>query len=380
MKENRYKRIILLIFISASFFFSTHPLADQIADTKNKLNNINNSINENKKAQSQISSQKNNIAIELKDLDMKLNITTNQLNNAQTKLNDLASKLNKAQEDLNKAKAIERKQKDIFKKRVRAMYINGGNIGYLDILLKSESFDDFISRVDAVKRIVTYDVNLFNKFQKQTKIVQDKEKHFAILKRNAEDYKNQVAQRKREIEVAVVSRQGIMRNLERQEEQYKQQEEELLKQSKQLESVIDSLQSNSSLVFSGGKLGWPVPSSSTITSPFGTRYHPILHTYKTHTGIDIAASYGAPVVAAGDGKVIFAGYYGGYGNAVIIDHGSSISTLYGHNSQLLVKVGDIVKRGQQIARAGSTGLSTGTHCHFEVRKNGAPINPMDWFK
>lgn len=130
--------------------------------------------------------------------------------------------------------------------------------------------------------------------------------------------------------------------------------------------------------FTGGKLAWPVPSSHTVTSTFGIRVHPKTGEVKMHTGIDIAANYGADIIAAADGVVKIAGSYGGYGNAVVIDHGGGMSTLYGHNSKLLVHVGETVERGQKIAEAGSTGVSTGAHCHFEVRNNGVPQDPVPY--
>lgn len=379
MEKNRRKKYLFIAVFVLSSLFMTYPRADQLQDAQNKLNKIQQSINATKKKQAQISSQKKDIAGQLKELDIKLNATSAELTNAQNKLAYITAKLSKTQQELDAAKKTELKQKDTLKERARAMYISG-ETGYLDVILSSHDFADFISRLDIVKRIVNYDINLFNSYHSQRKIIEQKEKELAQMKQDAENYKNQVALRQRDLQAAVASRQGLMRDLERQQKLYAQQEDELLKQSNQLQSVIRDLQAKSTLKYSGGKLAWPVPSSSTITSPFGTRYHPILKEYKTHTGIDIAADYGAAIVAAADGKVIFSGYYGGYGYAVIIDHGDGISTLYGHNSELLVKTGDTVKRGQQIAKAGSTGLSTGPHCHFEVRKNGVPVDPMDWLK
>lgn len=373
------KKILFLVVFALSSLFMTYPRADQLQDVQNKLNKIQQSINDTRKKQAQISSQKKDIAGQLKELDVKLNATSAELTNAQNKLADITAKLTKTQVELNVAKKTELKQKDTLKERVRAMYISG-EMGYLDVILSSHDFADFISRLDIVKRIVNFDINLLNSYHSQRKIVEQKEKELAQMKQDAENYKNQVAIRQRDLQVAVVSRQGLMRDLERQQKLYAQQEDELLQQSNQLQSVIRDLQAKSTLKYSGGKLAWPVPSSSIITSPFGMRYHPILKQYRMHTGIDIAADYGAAIVAAADGKVIFAGYYGGYGYAVIIDHGDGISTLYGHNSVLLVKDGDTVKRGQQIAKAGSTGWATGPHCHFEVRKNGVPVNPIDWLK
>lgn len=120
------------------------------------------------------------------------------------------------------------------------------------------------------------------------------------------------------------------------------------------------------------------PTDAPTSSPFGWRVHPILGYRRFHSGQDFAASYGSTIRAADSGTVIFAGWYGGYGNAAIIDHGNGISTLYGHTSQLYVSEGQTVKRGQAIAAVGSTGLSTGPHLHFEVRKNGTPVDPMNY--
>jgi murein DD-endopeptidase MepM/ murein hydrolase activator NlpD/cell division protein FtsX len=123
---------------------------------------------------------------------------------------------------------------------------------------------------------------------------------------------------------------------------------------------------------------WPI-ASHMITSPFGWRYHPIFHRELFHTGVDIAAPYDTPIHAAADGIVIYAGWYGGYGNAVVIDHGHGLSTLYAHCSVILVRKGEMVRRGETIAEVGSTGYATGPHLHFEIRVNGNPINPLARF-
>jgi murein DD-endopeptidase MepM/ murein hydrolase activator NlpD len=146
------------------------------------------------------------------------------------------------------------------------------------------------------------------------------------------------------------------------------------KESDALEAELKSY--TSTQTWGGGKLGWPV--IGRITSEFGYRIRPNFGYRQLHTGIDIAVPSGTPIRAAGDGVVYSAGWKGSYGNAVIIDHGSGIMTLYGHNSGFAVSTGQTVKRGQVIAYAGSTGNSTGPHCHFEVRVNGTPQNPRAW--
>ncbi|HEV2767169.1 MAG TPA: peptidoglycan DD-metalloendopeptidase family protein [Acidimicrobiales bacterium] len=124
-------------------------------------------------------------------------------------------------------------------------------------------------------------------------------------------------------------------------------------------------------------LGWPL-ASPVVTSGFGYRIHPIFGTSRLHAGIDLRGSTGTPILAAGEGVVVSAGWRGGYGNTVIIDHGGSLATLYAHQSQIHVRAGATVRRGQAIGAVGSTGQSTGPHLHFEVRVNGTPVDPLNY--
>ena len=151
----------------------------------------------------------------------------------------------------------------------------------------------------------------------------------------------------------------------------------------EVEKAIKKLQSlgykNSVNIIKGkGVLGYPCRSGR-LTSDYGYRIHPISGKKKFHAGIDIGGNpVGTPVLASANGIVITAGWLSGYGNTVIIDHGNKISTLYGHNSRLSVKVGDVVTKGQKIAEVGSTGNSTGPHIHFEVRVDGKHTDPKEW--
>lgn len=122
--------------------------------------------------------------------------------------------------------------------------------------------------------------------------------------------------------------------------------------------------------------GLIMPAQGPITSYFGYRYHPILHFTRFHAGVDIGAGWGSPIVAAGDGRIIGAGWSGGYGREVQISHGGGLVSIYGHMSQIVAQPGSIVRRGQLIGYVGSSGLSTGPHLHFEVRQGNAPVNPL----
>jgi murein DD-endopeptidase MepM/ murein hydrolase activator NlpD len=117
------------------------------------------------------------------------------------------------------------------------------------------------------------------------------------------------------------------------------------------------------------------PTAGWLTSEFGVRLDPVSADRKMHEGLDIATPHGQPVVAPSDGTVVFKGWEGGYGNVLVIDHGYGVKTRYGHLSQILVNLGDRVKRGARIAAVGNTGKSTGPHLHYEVRLNGIPDNP-----
>ena len=125
-------------------------------------------------------------------------------------------------------------------------------------------------------------------------------------------------------------------------------------------------------------MAWPVPGYTRITSKYAMRVHPITGQYKLHTGVDIGAPEGSNFIAANDGVVIKAGMNAAYGNMVIIDHGGVITTLYAHGSEILVEVGQTVKRGEAVLKVGSTGYSTGPHAHFEVRINGVATDPLPY--
>lgn len=150
--------------------------------------------------------------------------------------------------------------------------------------------------------------------------------------------------------------------------------ESLEEDAKRLEREIAALQSEGGQ--RPGVLAWPV--SGRLTSPFGYRIHPIFGTRKFHTGIDIAAPYGSRIGSAGPGRVILAGPYGGYGNAVVVDHGGGLSTLYAHQSRIAVSVGDVVATGDTIGYVGCTGFCTGPNLHFETREDGVPVDPMKY--
>lgn len=180
-----------------------------------------------------------------------------------------------------------------------------------------------------------------------------------------------------EAEEDLVAAQNILNQINQDIRSAEQHKDGLEAESARLEDEIRRLQATSGAGDTNpGVLGWPVGGG--VTSPFGWRVHPIFGTRKLHTGVDLGAGYGTPIAAAGDGVVILSGPYGGYGNAVVVDHGGGLSTLYAHQSSIAVGNGQRVSRGEVIGYVGCTGYCTGAHLHFETRENGTPVDPLSY--
>jgi murein DD-endopeptidase MepM/ murein hydrolase activator NlpD len=178
-----------------------------------------------------------------------------------------------------------------------------------------------------------------------------------------------------EIDLEIEVQGELLEDLEENRERYEQAVAELEAESARIRGVIQSGGSSGSGQHSG-QLFWPT--NGAIVSGFGWRVHPIFGTRRFHSGVDIDGACGQPIWAADDGRVISAGYNGGYGNTIVVDHGGGLSTLYAHQSSFAVSSGAQVGRGQTIGYVGTTGYSTGCHLHFEVRVNGTPVDPVPY--
>ena len=188
---------------------------------------------------------------------------------------------------------------------------------------------------------------------------------------------DQQSQARAQVEAERGRERGLLEQIRGRKDQYESEIAKLQAESSRIADLLRGRQSGQTLVPSGhGILGMPV--NAPVTSGFGMRRHPILGTTRMHTGIDFGVGYGTPIVASDGGVVVWAGPRGGYGNAVIIDHGNALATLYAHQSRLAVSQGATVDRGQAIGYVGSTGMSTGPHLHFEVRVRGTPVDPLQY--
>lgn len=252
-----------------------------------------------------------------------------------------------------------------------------------DILLDSENLNEFLDRRRRVKLVYQADQQILASL----KVASDRIKQ---KKTEVEQQKNQIAlltqqllAQKAQYQAQQAAQQQLIERLKTNKQALEAAQIQLAVDSRNIGNLIRrqiaaerKARFPNTLIYGTGELIFP--SDGEISSGFGWRQHPILGHLRFHAGIDFAGSYGSPIQAADRGTVILAGWYGGYGNTVIIDHGDGIATLYGHTSKLYVSEGQSVQLGQAIAAVGSSGLSTGPHLHFEVRKNGEPVDPMNY--
>jgi murein DD-endopeptidase MepM/ murein hydrolase activator NlpD len=315
----------------------------------------------------------------------QLDVVENRLEAAQDRVSTVKLKLEGKREELRitteRLQRTERqlaRRKKLLSTRIVDIY-EGESVTYANVLLGSTDMWTFLTRAYDIKRIVGSDVDLIDGIKKdQEQIEKDRaaqQQQVAAAKSLESRYESErdnvaglVNQRQQSLDVIQSDRHALEQALD-----------ELENESSRIEQEIQARQNTASgrrrlaRAFRGGLIA---PVSGRISSGFGYRFHPILHQMRLHTGVDIPAPIGTPIHAAADGEVATAGWNRAYGKCIIIDHDGGVSTLYGHCSALLVHAGQQVKKGEVIGRVGSTGWSTGPHCHFEKRVNGKPVNPL----
>ena len=329
------------------------------------------------------------IGDQLAPLQAKVAIATAKLDASQARLDQLRAQLATKRQALDKAQADLAQQQQLFGEHVVEIY-KTGDVSYLDMLLGATGYDDFISRLQVVSRIVSNDNQIAADLDSARAKVQAQED--AVAADTAAAFKIQQGLKAQHDQLAAVEaelaakqasyaaarqqKNATLAQVQTSSKAWEQQQAQLHADSARLQAFLSG-RSTSSNSYATGSMMWPV--SGPITSPFGWRTSPFGGS-EFHTGIDIGVPYGTPIHAADGGNVVWAQWMGGYGNAVVIDHGGGLSTLYGHQSSLNVSVGQGVTRGQVIGYVGSTGMSTGPHLHFEVRLNGKPVNPLGYLK
>lgn len=391
--------MMLLLSSILCFLLIFHPLLSVNAASTVVANSIDNL----KQQQQQIDRQRQNVKQErdrltnlkqeakkrLTGLENNLKVTNSNLKDSEFRLQQATNLLQSLQADLATAEISFREQQQATIARLRYLQRSPMRQGWA-VLLQSQNFNDFLSRRQQLKLVYQADQKNLLKLteqaqqieQQKTQVEGTKNEIFLIrqqLLAQKADYQTQASLQENLIQRLNSDRTALdaaQKQLERESQEITTLIQRKIAEAKAREAAAKANSRKNIFVRGTGILAYP--SNARLSSPFGWRRHPILGYRRFHGGLDFAASYGSTIRAADTGEVIFSGWYGGYGKTVIINHGNGMSTLYGHSSDLYVREGQTVKRGQAIAAVGSTGLSTGPHLHFEVRKNGTPVNPANY--
>lgn len=381
-------RVLLILLLSAGLLIVWWPAERSLAAVED-LGTINRKIDETESKLSNVKKQESSTLKKLTNTQKELEKTQNNLAGLTSQLKSTQLNYEKVTQLMNQAEAeltVISENLEIIRKtlqnRLRAVYLYGPS-SYLEMLFSATDFGDFVVRFELMNYLINRDVENKASFEKTQADMEKKKaeiaKHRDTLQRETEriaSLKKRTQQEQNKVAIMVDQTKRDLNRIQQDRRELERALDELEETSKQLEAELKKRGSGAQL--GTGKFIMPV--KARISSSFGWRMHPILGKQKFHSGIDLAASRGTSVLAADGGVVISAGWQGGYGNTVIIDHGAGFTTLYAHNDKLLVKAKDKVVKGQIISRVGSTGLSTGPHLHFEVRIDGTPVDPTEYAK
>lgn len=343
-----------------------------------------------KRKQSSVQTRANNLRKEIRETKRDISYVVTDINKADSLLADAKADLRATDARLGEAKASQQRvakelvlaterldgTREQIASRMRVLYMQGeqSTIGsYLD----AESFTREEEQSFVLQKLADQDKVLVEDLKQYRQVVTNKKKEKDTLVARISDLKTKQVRARAVLEQRKAFKRQVLGELNTEKAKTQSELDQLERESASIEAELRRYYGTpraSSVPKYAGRFRIPV--SGRITSNFGGRYHPILKRTKVHTGVDIAAPSGTAIHAAGDGQVIFAGWRGGYGNCIIIDHGGGTATLYGHCSALFVGTGRNVSAGDKIAAVGSTGMSTGPHLHWEVRINGTPVNPL----
>ena len=361
-------------------------------DLTHQLDSIQQQVNQQNAIKSDAETVIGSVSEQLRQIEGQLRQATTELNTITEQRVAVENDITLNERQLAEAQKRLEGREAVFYKRVRDIYING-RLSYLDVVIGSKDFSDFANRLEVLKRIIDSDINLISEIKKERAQIEVHKKKLEEDRAKLVELEKAALAKQAEIEQKKAERNVVLQKAQNDRAVAMQAIEELNASSAQISAMLKERQaaraaaaaaaaqsagqgSSYTWVQGTGQLGWPV--SGEITSPYGYRVHPIWGTTIYHSGIDIGVDEGTPVHAADSGVIVWSGWMGGYGYAVVIDHGNGLSTLYGHNSELAVDEGQSVSKGQVVAYAGSTGNSTGPHVHFEVRENGDPVDPMGY--
>ncbi len=410
----RTLRSVLCALVAAAALASSFPAyavsQSEIDELQKKLDALEQQAQEQQDIINDLTDQKARFITRKLALDNKIEINRQMIELIGEQVDIYNEIIAEKQAELDKALEKETEQTELLRARIRAMEENG-NYSYASFIFDSSSMTELLSRIGDVNDIMHYDKSLEEEYMAAREDVESIKKSYEETRHEQELLVKELDTKQSELDAQVEAAYTMIADIETLSDdalaeydaiaEAEAEAEETLQEAIRKRAAEEAAKNNSNNNSGGGSSGgggnsgggswgggsatslsdlqWPVPSCTLITSRFGYRVAPTTGASTYHGGLDIGASMGASIVSAGAGDVIYAGMNGGYGNCVMVDHGNGVVTVYAHMSSIGVSYGQYVTAGQYVGAVGSTGVSTGPHCHFEIRINGGQTDPAAYF-
>ena len=377
--------LMVMMCISCALPVYAATTKDKINNKKDQIANLEAERKALEEKLAQLKKEQKNIQAYVELLDVELNGISDKLIGLEDEKTVLEGDIATTEENLANAEDTEASQYESMKLRIKYMYENG-NENYLDLLLSSESMEDFLNKAEYVEKITEYDRNMLDLYAKtrediaayREQLLDEKTELELLIELTEAEYAN--------MELLISSKEEELNkyyaNIEDNEELQKELDAEWDDMNNDLKSLEEQLKkeeeeaAKKKVIYDGGQFIWPLKNNFKVTSKYGYRTHPVTgEKYSFHNGMDISASSGTPILSVYNGVVATVAKTSLAGNYIMINHGSGLYTVYMHCSKIIAKVGQTVKQGDTIALVGSTGRSTAPHLHFSVRLNGEYVNP-----
>lgn len=386
---------VMPIYSTATSFddITSDSIADkqnQIDQAENQRDELKNTLTDIKKIKQELETKKSDLKNYVKELDKNLETINVKIADLEALITQKENDITLTQAELEAAILTEESQYEAMKARIQFIY-EEGDAYYLDLVMGADSFGDFLNRVDYVEQLSAYDRKMLDSYILNRQLIEACKRQLEADKALLDEAKETVVAEKEALEALIDEKTkqitAYESDINSKEKAIKEYEEDIKAQDELIQALEAAVAEEKKrlleengivLTYDGGAFKFPVAKYTRISDDYGMRMHPTLHVEKFHNGVDLAAPTGTAIYAAYDGIVVASDYGATMGNYVMIDHGDGLYTIYMHASELYVKKGDIVVRGEKIAAVGSTGRSTGPHLHFGVRLNGSYVSPWKY--
>lgn len=381
--------ILLTVCMSVSGVQATEnstlsELENKRQETIDEINNLKDNISDVQKEIEGLKVEKSNLQSYIDQLDTQMNSLSKEITDFEKKIAVKITDIETTKAALEEAKAACEEQYESMKMRIQYFYENSGK-SWLELLLQSGSITELLNRAGHTLAISNCDRDKMQELTETKEEIALQEETLTAELEELEMMQSELEAQKKKVNSSINTKKGELSSKTEQIGDASDAQDDYEKQLEEQEKLLDEIEEQIAKaaqpdIYEGEATGfiWPCPSYTRISSHFGPRPQPVPGASTNHKGVDLAAPYGADILASAAGVVTTSKYSSSAGNYIVIAHGNGISTVYMHASSLLVSVGETVSQGQVIAKVGSTGYSSGNHLHFGMIKNGSYVDPMGY--